>query len=188
MALIFIDFQKEFFKKGGILKKKHFQTDTQIADVLLAYDYAKSNNMMVIFVRSDYQEQKQDEKYPTHRSKNKCCVGENGDFIDEINNIIEPDDIIIIKKYYSCFDETSLNNILKERNINQIFISGLTINNCIKHSAIRGAELGYEVILVKNIIMHRQGDEERNKEKFEILAKIKNIIVIDSLKNQTDEV
>ena len=150
--------------------------------------------MVIIFVKSDYQTQKEpNDKYLTHRSKNKCCVGKNGDFIGEINSMIEPDDIIITKKYYSCFVDTPLDQILKENNVNEIFIGGLTITNCVKFSAIHGAELGYNVTLVKNIIMQRIGDEEKNKEKFENLAEINNINIIDSMdklkiKNQTEEV
>ncbi len=52
--------------------------------------------------------------------------------------IIEQDDIIVTLNYYSCFfADTLLDKILKENKINEIFIGGLTITNCVKFSAIQ---------------------------------------------------
>ncbi len=86
MALILIDFQKDIFTINGILKKKHYQITHQIVDIQNTYNIAKSNQMIILFVRSDYQTQKEpNDKYLTHGLKKKCYVGENRDFIDEIN-------------------------------------------------------------------------------------------------------
>lgn len=129
--------------------------------------------MIIIFIRSEYQKQEQEEEQEekkiqesekswtkTHESKKKCCHGENGDLIGPISEMISQNDIVITKNYYSCFTHTQLDRILKENNINDVFICGLTLANCVSQSALHAAHLGYNVILVKSIIMQRHGDKD----------------------------
>ena len=56
------------------------------------------------------------------------------------------------KEAYSGFDGTNLNNILRERGVNRIFVCGVATNYCVKATAIDGIKLGYTVIVLLDAV------------------------------------
>ena len=51
---------------------------------------------------------------------------------------------------YSGFDGTGLGFFLREKNVDQIFVSGLALDFCVKDTAIDGAWLGFKTVVIKD--------------------------------------
>lgn len=53
---------------------------------------------------------------------------------------------------YSGFQDTVLDSILRERGINRVFICGLALDYCVKHTAFGALNLGYSVFLLLDAV------------------------------------
>ena len=56
------------------------------------------------------------------------------------------------KEAYSGFDGSHLDEELKKRHIRRIFIAGLTTDYCVRTTALDGLRLGYETVVLKDLI------------------------------------
>ena len=54
------------------------------------------------------------------------------------------------KHPYSGFDGTGLGFFLREKNIDQIFITGLALDYCVKDTAVDGAWLGFKTVVIED--------------------------------------
>jgi nicotinamidase-related amidase len=68
---------------------------------------------------------------------------------------IEQSDPKVIKTYPSAFNKTELNNILKEKGINTLFLCGLSSVGCVLATYMDAANYDYEVFLIKDAIIGR---------------------------------
>ena len=66
------------------------------------------------------------------------------DIVPEIE--IKPEDILIEKKSWNAFFQTSLNKELKKRNITQLVLSGISTSIGVEGTARAASELGYNII------------------------------------------
>jgi len=83
----------------------------------------------------------------THRTFLMCIPGQDGEkFIDEVYSIlINEQDQIICKIYYSAFTDTILANVLKD--IQEVYICGLTTNCCVRATATDAFFHGHKVFI-----------------------------------------
>ena len=77
--------------------------------------------------------------------------------------------------YSAFFDDnkkmsTGLNEFLKERCINKIFITGIVLEYCVAATALDGVDLGYEVVIIKEGVGSLLSTEGQEK----ILKSLKN--------------
>lgn len=166
-ALILVDFQRDFCEKGGYADHHGGIAWAQDAIVgaakLLAH--ARKIGIPVIHTREGYASDLSDchaQKLQRSRRGN-CEIGSNGplgrllirgeyghDFIDQLKP--EVGEIIIDKAAYSAFHQTELLEQLVQRNITDLFITGVTADVCV-HSTLRSAtEFGYNCHYVADAI------------------------------------
>ncbi|MCX6268845.1 MAG: cysteine hydrolase [Bacteroidetes bacterium] len=83
--------------------------------------------------------------------------GEPGfEFCDSLK--IEQSDPKVIKTYASAFNKTELNNLLKEKGINAVFLCGLSSVGCVLATYMDAANYDYEAFIIKDaIISHDAG-------------------------------
>jgi nicotinamidase-related amidase len=78
--------------------------------------------------------------------------GEPGfEFHDSIK--VEKSDPKVIKTYGSAFNKTELNNLLKEKGINTLFLCGLSSVGCVLATYMDAANYDYEAFLIKDAII-----------------------------------
>ena len=70
--------------------------------------------------------------------------------LDELN--VKNNDKIIVKKRYSAFFKTSLNEILKKMKIDTLIMAGINTHACIRTAAIDAYQNDYEVIIAKDCV------------------------------------
>jgi nicotinamidase-related amidase len=77
---------------------------------------------------------------------------------------IKSDDIQIIKTYSDSFNKTKLNNILKEKGCNTLFLCGLSAVGCVLASKTGAHNYDYKAFIVKDAIMSHNSDYTKNVE------------------------
>ncbi len=83
--------------------------------------------------------------------------GEEGfDFPSSV--IIKDDDPKIIKNYPSAFTKTDLEKILRDKDVNTIFLCGLSAVGCVLATYHGGMDRGFETFMVKSAIMSHKTD------------------------------
>jgi nicotinamidase-related amidase len=66
---------------------------------------------------------------------------------------IEQSDPKVVKTYASSFTKTELNNLLKEKGINTLFLCGLSSVGCVLATFMDAANYDYEAFLIKDAII-----------------------------------
>lgn len=66
---------------------------------------------------------------------------------------IEPTDPKVIKTYASAFNKTELNDLLKEKGINTLFLCGLSSVGCVLATYMDAGNYDYEAFLIKDAII-----------------------------------
>ena len=72
--------------------------------------------------------------------------------------IINDSDPKIIKNFPSAFKKTELDDMLKEKGINTVFLCGLSAVGCVLATYYGAMERDYEVFMVKNAIMSHKSE------------------------------
>ena len=83
---------------------------------------------------------------------------------------ILPDDPLVIKTYPSSFTKTNLDEILKEKEINALFICGLSSVGCVLATYMDAASHDYKAFLVKDALLsHKEKYTDNVEEMFNAL-------------------
>eukprot|EP01080_Neovahlkampfia_damariscottae_P011670 gene11670-4906_t len=104
------------------------------------------------------------------------------------NLIVKDTDIIVQKGTNSNFDsysafkddgneKTKLDELLKERNVDKIFVCGLALDYCVRYTALDGVNFGYDTYVI--IDASRAVDPIKCNKKLEDM-KIKGIQLVES--------
>ena len=88
-------------------------------------------------------------KAGTHLNRDSCCsVGTAGsDFYPDAAKMIQEDDIVMTKQWYSAFLETSLHAQLQRLGVKSVVVCGVTTNHSVSATVRSAAHLGYNVIV-----------------------------------------
>ncbi|QVK17545.1 isochorismatase family protein [Mycoplasmatota bacterium] len=131
MGLLVVDVQKGlFYQKTPVYKEKE----------LLCYinhliDIARTNQLPIIFIQ--------------HSNKGILKEGCDGWNLHPELKPLEHEPIIL-KSNASAFNDTILNKLLVKKNINKLFVVGLTTHGCVKVTCTDALKLGYDVTLVSD--------------------------------------
>ncbi len=140
-ALLVIDVQ------NGVVKNV-FDQDTVISNITKVIQKARMENIPIIFVQHT-----NDKELPKNSSQWKI--------VKEIK--IHKDDYCISKKYNSAFDNTDLNKILEQQEIDELVITGVATNWCIRATLFGALTKGYSVTLISDA--HTTNDMQISNDK-----------------------
>lgn len=137
IALICIDLQKEYFKKGGLLEVPSGREVLGKAKKLLKA--ARGKNMPVVHVRHISNALRDD----TFQAGSSMV-----DFMEEVKpERVEP---VITKSFPGAFHLTSLDDILRKERVNAVAICGLLSFMCADTSAREAHVRGYKVYFIRD--------------------------------------
>lgn len=147
-ALIVIDYVNDFVESDGKLTCGVVaqELDDFISDRINEFSLADD----FIVIASD-KHNEEDVYSPEHKLFPKHCIentsgvevyGKSGDLLKNINqkNIINID-----KLRYSAFCATSLDLLLRERKVEEVYLVGVCSDICVLHTAIDAYNLGYKI-------------------------------------------
>ncbi|AWR94182.1 cysteine hydrolase family protein [Acidianus brierleyi] len=142
-AVIIVDMQNDFVKKGGKLYVPNAEkTIGPINDLI-----KKSRNSSVTVIYTQDWHMKDDPEFKIW-GEHALAGSWGAEIVDELKP--EKDDFVIKKYRYDAFFETPLDYILRVKNIKNIVISGTVANICVLHTAGSASLRWYNVIMIKD--------------------------------------
>ncbi|EDX84977.1 isochorismatase family protein [Synechococcus sp. PCC 7335] len=165
-ALLVIDMQNDFCTPGGWADLKGFdvrETQQPIRPLKALLAALRQTPITIIHTREGHRPDLSD--CPPHKldrsKRQKAEIGSEGmmgrlltrgskshDFVDELQPL--PDEIVLDKPGKGAFVATDLDLILRQRNIRQLVLTGVTTECCV-HTTLRTAnDLGYECLLLED--------------------------------------
>lgn len=126
--------------------------------------YCKLLKKKVLFIKSHYglddvggkvENNVLDRLNGTHHGKPLCIKDSFGaEFIDDIKPFINSENAeILIKNFYSGFNQTNLDEYLKKHNIKKLVFCGLTINTCVKATVNDAIKMGYLSTIIEDCVI-----------------------------------
>jgi nicotinamidase-related amidase len=99
-----------------------------------------------------------------HQDKEDGSVPGTEEFDYPSSILIKPEDIQIIKTYSDGFNKTNLNEVLKEKGRNTLFLCGLSAVGCVLATRTGAQNNDYKVFMVKDAIMSHSSEYTKNVE------------------------
>lgn len=143
-AFLVIDMLNDFVREGGALYVG--EAGRRIIPVIAeGIKKARASKWSVIYICDQHRPDDMEFKlFPPH-----CVIGSEGSRIcDELTPVA--DDLLIAKRRYSGFYGTDLDLTLREREIDEIILTGVCTNICVLYTAADACMRGYKVSVVKS--------------------------------------
>ncbi|MCY3917884.1 MAG: cysteine hydrolase [Chloroflexi bacterium] len=145
-ALLVVDMLKDFFDQGGAMVLEGGKALYAPHQKLLAA--ARAAGMPVFWLN---QSLPPDDSLFEMR-KVHCLAGSWGaEVVDELP--VEEGDIVIPKRRYSGFFQTSLDLTLRERGIDTVIVTGVVTNICVRSTVHDAFFLRYQVLVPEDLVM-----------------------------------
>jgi nicotinamidase/pyrazinamidase len=179
-ALLIVDFQNDFCPGGALPVEEGDQIAEQINRLLDSFDLVIATRDWHPPDHGSFEGVEVDTTawrgadppsiWPVH-----CVQGTAG---AELHPALERAkvDVVIDKgqdpnsQGYSAFQDTRLGELLRERGVDRLFVTGLATDYCVKQSALDALSLGFDVTVVEDAVRGvdvEAGDSERALEEVE---------------------
>ncbi|AIU67092.1 cysteine hydrolase [Vibrio coralliilyticus] len=181
--LLIIDMQEDFFQRGRLAEKRTEFTRS-LNELILVF---REESQSIIWVRQVFKEDLSDTYLELRQSSEKWTIeGTSG--CELLNELVRlPQEHEVIKKRYSAFFETELDEILDEMAPSEIVIAGVNTHACVRATAIDTYQRDYHLLLAKECI--DSYDQGCHDESFEYMVNsgigrsLSNAEIIDSIVN-----
>lgn len=111
-----------------------FERDLKVANMSKAIDRARAASVPVIWVQ--------------HSDEELVLESSDWEIVSELTPFkSEPK---VRKIYRSSFEETNLEEILKDLGVSHLYVCGAETNNCVRHTSHTALEKGYDVTLISD--------------------------------------
>jgi nicotinamidase-related amidase len=131
VALLVIDVQRGLFERPNPVHK----AEELLQNINSLVDRAHAANVPVFYIQ--------------HSGEEILLKGSPGwQFHAGLHPLVM--DSIVHKRHGNAFEETSLDEALKARNVTSLVLTGLVSHGCVKATCLGALDLGYKVILVKD--------------------------------------
>ena len=145
-ALLVVDMLKDFFDPGGAMVLEGGKALYAPHQKLLAA--ARAAGMPVVWLN---QSLPPDDSLFEMRTVH-CLAGSWGaEVVDELP--VEAGDIVIPKRRYSGFFQTTLDLTLRERGIDTVIVTGVVTNICVRSTVHDAFFLRYKVLVPEDLVM-----------------------------------
>lgn len=145
-ALLVVDMLKDFFDQGGAMVLEGGKALYDPHQKLLAA--ARAAHMPVVWLN---QSLPPDDSLFEMRAVH-CLAGSWGaEVVDELP--VEEGDIVIPKRRYSGFFQTTLDLTLRERGIDTVIVTGVVTNICVRSTVHDAFFLRYQVLVPEDLVM-----------------------------------
>jgi nicotinamidase-related amidase len=126
-ALLVIDVQE------GVVGEA-YERDAKVANMSKAIDKARAESIPVIWVQ--------------HSDEGLVLESADWEIVPELTPL--PTEPKVRKLYRSSFEDTNLEEILKDLGVSHLYVCGAETNNCVRHTSHTALEKGYDVTLISD--------------------------------------
>ena len=147
-AIILVDFVAAYFDENSPL---YADVEKALLSAIRIRNKGREKNIPIIYTNVSYQKDGKNggvffEKLPVL----SCFIegAKTAGWPSELD--IDPNEIVITKKYPSAFFETCLSKKLNNLEIDTLIITGLTTSGCIRATCVDAISYGFRPIVVKD--------------------------------------
>jgi len=91
---------------------------------------------------------------------------------------VQPNDILLVKKYASCFFGTDLVPRLNSRRVDTLIITGCTTSGCVRATAVDAVQNGFRPMVVREAVGDRSA-AAHEQSLFDLNAKYADVVSLD---------
>lgn len=145
-AVVVVDMINEFLEDGGLMVLASGRA--LYGPIQRLVDAAHENGMPVVWLRDEHPDlsDKEFRKRTVH-----CLEGTWGaQIVDALKP--GPDDVILPKSTYNGFFRTPLHEILQERGVKTLVVTGVVTNICVRSTTHDAFFLGYDVLVPEDCV------------------------------------
>ena len=164
-AILIVDMLEDFFRDGRL--KEH--RDSLVLHINALTSFARQHSIPVIWVRQEFKSDLSDAFLAMRKHNYPITIeGTKGSkILGELQRT--GSDYIIIKKRYSAFFKTTLDEVLQKIEADTLIIGGVNTHACIRMAAIDAYQRDYAVILASDCI--DSYDEDNHRSSLQYLTK-----------------
>ncbi|WP_027107645.1 cysteine hydrolase family protein [Lacticigenium naphthae] len=155
-ALLSIDYTNDFVDEKGALTAGGPAQEIENNIVRLTREMAEKGEYVVFTIDAhDPNEKYHPEKdlFPLHNVKGTWGRELFGSLKETYEDIKDKETVYWIdKRHYSAFSGTDLDIRLRERKIEEIWLTGVVTDICVLHTAIDAYNLGYSIVVVESCV------------------------------------
>lgn len=145
-AVLVIDVINDFV--SGVMGSE--RSSDVIKPIKRLLDYARNHGIPVIYASDSHNSDDRELKlWPEHAMEGSW----GAQVIDEIKP--KPGDHQVKKHWYSAFQESELDELLKSLGVDAVILTGIVTNICVQHAAADAFFHGYDVIVPEDCVQAR---------------------------------
>ena len=147
-AILIIDMLKDFFVDRKLSERRKELCEK----INTLIDWGRKNKLKIIWVRQEFKKDLSD-AFLTMRNKQIHKTIENTEgsqILDELT--LQAGDFEIVKKRYSPFYNTRLDEILEKEGITRLILCGINTHACVRMAAIDAFQRDLEVIIAAECV------------------------------------
>ena len=171
-AVVIIDLQ-EYFYKLDFLKFEN-KINPNIKKLL---QFAREAKIKIIHVITIYKKDKSN--WPeSYKTRDTMWCMENTDDCKIIQSALpEGNETVIIKKRFSSFYDTELDEVLQQNKIDTLFIAGYSGDVCVRMTTMDAFNRGYKLFWVSDCIESLFEEYNKSEEYIKNLTKLKAVTI-----------
>jgi nicotinamidase-related amidase len=164
-AIIIIDMVQDFFRDGRLLEHK----DTLVKNINALTKNGRSHSIPVVWVRQEFRSDLSDAFLGIRKGLSRTVTVQGTDGAKLLPGLhVEPSDEEIVKKRYSAFFKTGLDELLEKLEVNTLIIGGVNTHACVRMAVVDAYQRDYDVLLATNCT--GSYDEEHHRVSFKYLT------------------
>ena len=147
-VLLVIDMQKDFFTDGELCDVRQ----NLVQNINTVISRAREKDIPIIWVKQEFETDLSD-AFLVMRDKNiKVTIKdtEGAEILDELDR--KESDLLVIKKRYSAFFQTPLEEILKKLSPSKLILTGINTHACIRAAAIDAYQRNFRVVIPSDCV------------------------------------
>lgn len=165
-ALIHIDYTNDFVALDGKLTCGEPGIRLEGTILELTKEFTNDSESIVVYAIDLHKEMDpyhpETKLFPPHNlegTKGRQLFGKIEDFYQQTKN--QENVFYLDKTRYSAFQGTNLENILRERNINEVHLIGVCTDICVLHTAVDAYNKGFDIVVHEGAVasFNQQGHE-----------------------------
>lgn len=146
LAIIVIDVLEDFFKEGRLKDNR----PNMVKNINELTSFARDHKVPIIWVRQEFKKDLSD-AFLAYRKNNTAITIEGTPGAQLLSELIkDSSDYEVIKKRYSAFFKTSLDELLTKLGVDTLIICGVNTHACIRTAVIDAYQRDYEVVIATN--------------------------------------
>jgi nicotinamidase-related amidase len=175
-AVLIIDLLEDYFADGHLAKIRHFLVE----ETNRLVQFARCQQFPVVWVRQEFEPDLSDAFLVMRKARIKKTI--KGTFGAKLLHELDrhPRDYEIVKKRYSAFFQTELDDLLKRLDVHGLILAGINSHACVRVAAVDGYQRDYEVFLVKECTA--SPDQEHHRVSLDYLhGEISQVVTLPEL-------